>query len=143
VTIDAMGCQREIAEKIKDKQADYVLALKGNQGSLRDDVELLFTEQRARHFADLAVDPPRRRVEKSHGRIETRITTVTDDIAWLKQNHGWPGLRQHRHGRDRARRSAPRSSARRAFTSPPSLPMPPPSPRPSAAIGASRTGFTG
>ena len=92
VTIDAMGCQREIAEKIKDKQADYVLALKGNQGSLRDDVALLFTEQRARHFADLAVDR-HETVEKSHGRIETRITTVTDDIAWLKQSHGWPGLR--------------------------------------------------
>jgi predicted transposase YbfD/YdcC len=92
VTIDAMGCQREIAEKIKDKQADYVLALKGNQGSLHDDVELLFTEQRARRFADLAVDR-RETVEKSHGRIETRITTVTDDIAWLKQSHGWPGLR--------------------------------------------------
>ena len=40
VTIDAMGCQRDIAQKILDKKADYVLALKGNQGSLRDDVEL-------------------------------------------------------------------------------------------------------
>src|SRR6266545_4251095 len=47
VTIDAMGCQREIAGTILDKQADYVLALKGNQGSLRDDVELFFTEQAA------------------------------------------------------------------------------------------------
>ena len=41
VTIDAMGCQREIAQKIIDKKADYILALKGNQGSLRDDVETL------------------------------------------------------------------------------------------------------
>src|SRR6267154_6836014 len=40
VTIDAMGCQRDIAQKIVDKKADYVLALKGNQGTLRDDVEL-------------------------------------------------------------------------------------------------------
>ncbi len=40
VTIDATGCQREIARKILDKKADYVLALKGNQGTLRDDVEL-------------------------------------------------------------------------------------------------------
>jgi hypothetical protein len=39
VTIDAMGCQREIAAKIIEKEADYVLALKGNQGTLRDDVE--------------------------------------------------------------------------------------------------------
>ena len=40
VTIDAMGCQRDIAQKIIDKKADYVLALKGNQGALREDVEL-------------------------------------------------------------------------------------------------------
>ena len=45
VTIDAMGCQREIAKKVIDKKADYVLALKGNQGSLRDDVELFVAEQ--------------------------------------------------------------------------------------------------
>src|SRR5208283_1792628 len=48
VTIDAMGCQRDIAQKILDKKADYVLALKGNQGSLREDVELFATEQKAR-----------------------------------------------------------------------------------------------
>ena len=47
VTIDAMGCQRDIAQKIIDKKADYVLALKGNQGSLREDVELFVAEQKA------------------------------------------------------------------------------------------------
>ena len=47
VTIDAIGCQREIAQKIIDKKADYILALKGNQGSLRDDVELFVAEQGA------------------------------------------------------------------------------------------------
>ena len=47
VTIDAMGCQREIAQKIIDKKADYVLALKGNQGSLREDVEVFVAEQEA------------------------------------------------------------------------------------------------
>jgi len=47
VTIDAMGCQREIAQKIVEKKADYVLALKGNQGSLRQDVELFVAEQKA------------------------------------------------------------------------------------------------
>ena len=45
VTIDAIGCQREIAQKIIDKKADYILALKGNQGSLRDGVELFVAEQ--------------------------------------------------------------------------------------------------
>ena len=91
VTIDAMGCQRKIAAKIIDKGADYILALKSNQGTLRDDVELYFTEQAARDFADTAVSR-HETVEKSHGRIETRIVTATDDIAWLKERHDWPGL---------------------------------------------------
>jgi predicted transposase YbfD/YdcC len=91
VTIDAMGCQRAIAKKITDKGADYVLALKGNQGSLRDDTELFFTEQATREFAD-AVVSRYETLEKSHGRIETRTTWATDDIAWLKQRHNWPGL---------------------------------------------------
>ncbi len=92
VTIDAIGCQRKIAEKIIDKGADYILALKGNQGSLRDDVELFFTEQAAPGFADTVVSR-HETVEKSHGRIETRITTASGDIAWLKERHDWPGLR--------------------------------------------------
>src|SRR4051812_5815990 len=50
ITINAMGCQRDIAQKIMDKKADYVLALKGNQGSLREDVELFASEQQARGF---------------------------------------------------------------------------------------------
>ena len=92
VTIDAMGCQREIAAKIVEKQAGYVLALKGNQGTLREDVELFFTEQRRRAFADTAVSR-HETVEKGHGRIETRITTATDDISWLTRRHDWPGLK--------------------------------------------------
>jgi predicted transposase YbfD/YdcC len=49
------GCQREIAQKILDKKADYVLALKGNQGSLREDVELFAAEQKAKGFTDTMV----------------------------------------------------------------------------------------
>ena len=68
VTIDAMGCQREIASKIIDKKADYILALKGNQGTLREDVELFANEQKAKGFPDTTVsgdetvdgDPPHR-----------------------------------------------------------------------------------
>src|ERR1700690_792909 len=52
VTIDAMGCQRAIARKIIEKKADYVFGLKGNQGSLRDHVELLVNEQKTWRFAD-------------------------------------------------------------------------------------------
>ena len=55
VTIDAMGCQRDIAAKIIDKKADYVLALKGNQGTLREDVEVFAAEQKAKNFADTTI----------------------------------------------------------------------------------------
>ena len=91
VTIDAMGCQREIAQKIVDKKADYVLALKGNQGTLREDVELFVTEQKARNFTEAKVTR-HRTVDGDHGRIETRTTTAIHDIAWLQQRHAWPAL---------------------------------------------------
>ena len=55
VTIDAMGCQRAIAQKITDKKADYIIALKGNQGTLHEDVKLLVDEQKARDFKDTTV----------------------------------------------------------------------------------------
>src|SRR5271156_5259916 len=92
VTIDAMGCQRHIAQKIVDKKADYVLALKGNQGTLRDDVELFATEQKARGFADSKISQDTT-VDGDHGRIETRTTTVIHDVEWLQKHHNWPGLK--------------------------------------------------
>jgi predicted transposase YbfD/YdcC len=92
VTIDAMGCQRDIAQKILDKKADYVLALKGNQGSLREDVELLAAEQKAKGFADTTVSQDTT-VDGDHGRIETRTTTVIHDVQWLQERHDWPGLK--------------------------------------------------
>lgn len=91
VTIDAMGCQKEIAKKITDKGADYVLALKGNQGTLSADVELFFGEQKGLEFKDTAFSR-HQTLEKSHGRIETRIYTAVDAIGWLKQQHDWAGL---------------------------------------------------
>lgn len=92
VTIDAMGCQKEIARKIVEKEADYVLALKGNQGTLSEDVELFFAEQKACKFKDVKVSR-HETLEKSHGRIETRSFTSIDDIDWLKERHDWVGLK--------------------------------------------------
>jgi predicted transposase YbfD/YdcC len=89
VTIDAMGCQREIAAKIMDKKADYILALKGNQGTLRADVEVLAAEQKANGFADTTISL-HEMVDGDHGRIETRTTTVIHDVVW--ERHDWPGL---------------------------------------------------
>jgi predicted transposase YbfD/YdcC len=91
VTIDAMGCQRDIAQKIIDKKADYVLALKGNQGTLRDDVELFLAEQKANQFKDTVISRDQT-IDGDHGRIETRTTTVVHDIAWLRERHQWPAL---------------------------------------------------
>ena len=92
ITIDAMGCQREIARKIVDKKADYILALKGNQGSLREDVELLVSEQQANGFKDTEISR-HETVDGDHGRIETRAVTVIHDVAWLNHRHDWPGLK--------------------------------------------------
>ncbi len=92
VTIDAIGCQREIAKKIIDRGADYVLALKGNQGTLREDVEIFAREQKAKNFKDTTVSKAKT-VDGDLGRIETRRTTVFHDIGWLKERHDWPGLK--------------------------------------------------
>ena len=100
VTIDAMraGQRRgqrvewRAAEEVMDKKADYVLALKGNQGSLREDVELFVAEQKAAGFKDTTISRDQT-VDGDHGRIETRTTTVIHDVAWLQERHDWPGLK--------------------------------------------------
>ena len=68
-----------------------VLALKGNQGSLRDDVELFAAEQKAKAFADTKISQYET-VDGDHGRIETRTYTAFHDVGWLQQRHDWPGL---------------------------------------------------
>ena len=82
VTLDSMGCQTKIVERIVEKEADYVIGLKGNQGTLNDDVRLFFENKpRATKFQlDTTVD-------KGHGRLETRECTVTEDIQWLRDCH--------------------------------------------------------
>ena len=92
VTIDAMGCQRAIATTILGKKADYVLALTGNQGLLREDVEVFVAEQQANGFRDTTISRDET-VDGDHGRIETRKTTVIHDVAWLQERHDWPGLK--------------------------------------------------
>jgi len=91
VTIDAMGCQRSIAKKIIDKKADYIIALKGNQGTLHEDVKLFAAEQKANGFKDTTVSR-HKTVDGDHGRIETRTYTAIHDVKWLQERHDWPGL---------------------------------------------------
>ena len=115
ITIDARGCQRDIAQKVIDKKADYVLALQRNQSSLRKDVEIFVTEQKARGFADTKISQDRT-VDGDHGRIETRTTTVIHDVNWLQERHNWPGLKGVASSRAAAK-SAEKSSGRHATTS--------------------------
>src|SRR6201993_2944381 len=91
VTIDAMGCQRTIAKKIIDKKADYIIALKGNQGTLHDDVKVFAAEQNANGFKDTTISR-HETVDGDHGRIETRTYTAIHDVEWLQERHNWPGL---------------------------------------------------
>lgn len=92
VTIDAMGTQKRIAGKIIGRKADYVLALKGNQGSLREDVELFFDEQKVNGFRNMEASKADG-VDAGHGRIERRQVFASDDIGWLRERHeGWAGL---------------------------------------------------
>ena len=92
VTIDAMGCQREICKKVEKKEAYYLINLKGNQGKLRKDVERFFNEQLKRNIGGDSVTQIET-VDADHGRIETRRHTVCSDIDWLRGRHNWPGLK--------------------------------------------------
>lgn len=92
VTIDAMGCQKKIAKKIIDKKADYVFGLKGNQGTLKTDVELFFNHHKKTDFKKMNHDYYCM-VDKDHGRFETRKCWITEDIGWLEDRNKWKGLR--------------------------------------------------
>jgi len=92
VSIDAMGCQTEIAKAIVDQGADYVLALKGNQGNLHQDVEELFTSAREQDFKDIEYQF-HSMVEKGHGRIETRSYWTMGNTEYLVGAEKWANLR--------------------------------------------------
>lgn len=85
VTIDAMGCQKEIAEKIVTGKADYILAVKGNQGVLEDDIKEAFKFGRVD-------DEYAGKAELGHGRIETRTTRVIKGSDWLCNQKDWKKL---------------------------------------------------
>jgi len=92
ITIDAMGCQKQIAQTILDGGGQYLFSLKGNQSSLHDDVRLFLDDAIESKFKQTPHDHWQQ-VEKGHGRIETRHLWCTDQIGWLKTRHDWPGLR--------------------------------------------------
>ena len=85
ITVDAIMTQREVAKTIISKGGNYVMALKGNQGTLFDDVKLYFSE--SEHGMSCS-----RSVEKNRGQVEIRTCTKTDNITWLTQKSEWQGL---------------------------------------------------
>jgi predicted transposase YbfD/YdcC len=94
VTIDAIGCQKEIAQQIREQGGDYVLALKENQPTLLEEVKTTFAQARQQVFVDLDIDQARA-VGKGHGRLEIRRHSVIADrdiLAWLHDEYHWPGL---------------------------------------------------
>lgn len=91
VTIDAMGCQRDIAMQIHQQGGNYVLALKGNQGNLNEAVRL-FLETEDAKSADSRIVERHIDVDAGHGRIETRRCIVSDQIDWLEKKSEWRGL---------------------------------------------------
>lgn len=99
VTLDAMGCQKDIAARIIGKQADYVLALKGNHATIHEEVKEFFDEAVpacATQCVDTVVPGTMdffQTTEKNHGRIETRRYWHSTDIEWFADKHLWKGLR--------------------------------------------------
>jgi len=85
VSIDAMGCQVAIADKIVAHKADYLLALKGNQSTLEADVEDYFADAPASELVTTTT------VEKGHGRIETRFYTGSSNVDWIVSARHYPG----------------------------------------------------
>ena len=92
VTLDAMGCQREIAEKIVEKQADYVLAVKQNQGGLHEDLVEFFDTAQQNDFNSVTHDS-HEETDAGHGRVEVRRYWQSTDIDYLSRGAAWAGLK--------------------------------------------------
>ncbi|HHX3463921.1 TPA: ISAs1 family transposase [Legionella pneumophila] len=88
VTIDAMGAQRDICSHIIAQGGDYVISLKGNQGTLHQDAAEYFSNPKLLTRCDSSEEN-----DKGHGRLEQRIAYSTEDIEWLQKEHPWPGLK--------------------------------------------------
>jgi len=116
ITTDAMGTQTEIVSKIRKKRADYVLALKGNQGSLYEDVKLYFEDPDI-----VSACAYTKTIEKARGGIEKREYWQTEDIQWLSQKKNWAGLKSIAMTRNTIKKDGKQTTEARYFIS--SLPL--------------------
>jgi predicted transposase YbfD/YdcC len=85
VSMDAMHCQKDTAQAVRDTGADYLLAVKDNQKSLREDIELFFDD--AIEQADSQLLTHTAEPDNSHGRLDERTVWATEQIGWLRQRH--------------------------------------------------------
>jgi len=92
ITIDAMGCQKEIVKVIINNEADYILMVKENQSKLYDEIQNYFDQAENIKFEGVQHESSMKE-EKGHGRNERREVYVTDDIDWLPMKEEWQGLR--------------------------------------------------
>lgn len=92
VTIDAMGTQKKIAQKIREGKADYVLALKANQTAMHENVKLYLDDALGRNFRDVPFDS-HTTVEKDHGRFEKRDYYVSSELSWLPEAKAWKDMK--------------------------------------------------
>lgn len=92
VSLDAMHCQKDTAKAVRDAGADYLLAVKDNQKTLREDIELFFDdalEQGDQQLLTHATEP-----DSSHGRLDERTVWATEQVGWLRKRHpDWIDLR--------------------------------------------------
>jgi predicted transposase YbfD/YdcC len=85
VSIDAMGCQTDIAHKIIEKQGNYLLAVKGNQGYLHDDLKEAFKEEKAVQTHTIS--------NVAHGRIEKRTCSIIKNTSWISRQQDWQDVK--------------------------------------------------
>jgi predicted transposase YbfD/YdcC len=88
ITIDAMGCQRDICQQIIDKEGDYLIAIKGNQKTLFEDIKEYFSDEQLLSNCNNWSE-----YDKGSGRLEERHCFVTSEVDWLQKHHNWPGLK--------------------------------------------------
>lgn len=92
VTIDAIGCQKDITETIRGKQADYVLSVKRNQPYLYEQIEEYFTWVKKQQPKEEKIDRWMSPIEKKHGRIEKRTVWATNSVEWLQEKEKWKDI---------------------------------------------------
>jgi predicted transposase YbfD/YdcC len=93
VTIDAMGCQKEIAAKIRERRCHYVLAVKDNQPNLLQDIQESFERAYDSDFKGIAHDHYETKTTNGHGREEKRYCEVIYDLSGIRNKEAWTDLR--------------------------------------------------